>query len=139
MNSTSFWILKTEPSTYSYADLERDKKTQWDGIRNYQARNNLKAMKKGDLCLIYESVGPKELVGTAHVLRAAYPDPKDTNWVCVDIQVDHRLPKSISLAELKKHKTLRHISLVKQSRLSVCPINKNDWEAIHTTSDSNKR
>lgn len=130
-----FWILKTEPSAYSYADLERDQTTRWDGIRNYQARNNLKAMKNGDKCLIYESVGPKELVGTAHVTHEAYPDPKDNAWVAVDIQIGKRLKKPISLAQLKEHPALKEISLVKQSRLSVSPISQKDWDLIANSPD----
>ncbi|MES2504144.1 MAG: EVE domain-containing protein [Myxococcota bacterium] len=124
------WILKTEPSAFSYADLEHDKKTCWDGVRNYQARNHLKSMKKGDDCFIYESVGPKEVVGTAKVSREAYPDPKDPQWVCVDITLGKRLKKAVTLAELKAHPTLKEISLVKQSRLSVCPISEKEWALI---------
>lgn len=130
-----YWILKTEPGAYSYADLEREGQTRWDGVRNYQARNNLKAMKTGDLCLIYESVGPKELVGTAHVIREAYPDPQDPAWVCVDIKLGKRVKKPISLAKLKGHPVLKNISFVKQSRLSVCPISKEDWALIAKISD----
>ena len=130
-----FWILKTEPGAYSYADLERDKVTHWDGVRNYQARNNLKAMKKSDRCLIYESVGPKQIIGTAQVIREAYPDPKDPAWVCVDIGIGQRLSKSVTLEELKKHPVLREISLVKQSRLSVCPVSGKDFEIIANFSD----
>ena len=130
-----YWILKTEPSAYAYTDLERDGHTRWDGVRNYQARNNLKAMKVGDLCLIYESVGPKEIVGTASVIKEAYPDPKDMAWVCVDIKLGKRFKKSISLAELKEHPILKNISLVKQSRLSVCPISEEDWSQIAKISD----
>jgi predicted RNA-binding protein with PUA-like domain len=129
------WILKTEPSAYSYADLERDGQTRWDGVRNYQARNNLKTMEMSDLCLIYESVGPREIVGTARVIKTAYPDPKDINWTCVDIRLEKRLKKPISLAELKEHPVLKNISLVKQSRLSVCPISKEEWAMIAKISD----
>ena len=125
-----YWILKTEPSAYSYADLERDGQTRWDGVRNYQARNNLKTMKKGDQCLIYESVGPKELVGTAQITREAYPDPKDPAWVCVDLKVGKRLQTPINLGQLKNHPILRDISLVKQSRLSVSPIGRQEWDII---------
>lgn len=126
------WILKTEPSAYSYEDLERDGKIHWDGVRNFQARNNLKAMKKGDIVLIYHSVGPKELVGTAMVIKEAYPDPKDDEdrWVNVDIKLGERLKRPVTLAALKEHPKLKNISLVKQSRLSVCPIDKSDWMLI---------
>ena len=133
--SNMHWILKTEPGAYSYADLERDKVTHWDGVRNYQARNNLKAMKQGDLCLIYESVGPKQIVGTAQVLREAYADPKDAHWVVVDIQVGQRLQRPVSLEELKQHPLLKNLSLVKQSRLSVCPVAEENSEIIANFSD----
>lgn len=126
----SHWILKTEPGTYSLDDLKKDRSTFWDGVRNYQARNNLKSMKKGDQCMIYHSVGPKEIVGTATVTKTAYPDPKDMDWVNVDIAFESELKKPVKLAELKEHKTLKDISLVRQGRLSVCPITKGDWDAI---------
>ena len=125
-----YWILKTEPSAYSYADLEHDGQTRWDGVRNYQARNNLRAMKKGDLCLIYESVGPKEIIGTATVIRESYPDSKDTAWVCVDLKLGKRLKRPISLATLKADPVLKNISLVKQSRLGVCPVTQKEWALL---------
>ncbi len=124
------WILKTEPGEYSYADLEHDKTTRWDGVRNYQARNNLRSMKAGEQCLIYESVGPKQIVGTAHVAQTAYPDPKDPNWSVVDIRVGQRLAQPISLETLKNHPVLKELSLVKQSRLSVCPVTDAQFKEI---------
>lgn len=126
----AYWILKTEPSTYSLQDLKKDKTTHWDGVRNYQARNNLKAMKKGDACMIYHSVGPKEIVGEATVIKTAYPDPKDPDWVNVDIKFESEFEAPVKLAQLKEHPTLKDISLVRQGRLSVCPITKADWDAI---------
>jgi len=126
----AYWILKTEPSTYSLENLKKDKSTFWDGVRNYQARNNLKAMKKGDECMIYHSVGPKEIVGTAKVIKTAYPDPKEPDWVNVDLAFESELKKPVHLSQLKEHATLKDISLVKQGRLSVCPITKADWDAI---------
>jgi predicted RNA-binding protein with PUA-like domain len=131
-NAMNYWILKTEPTTYSYEDLERDGKTHWDGVRNFQARNNLKAMKVGDAVLIYHSVGPKELVGSATVVKEAYPDPSDDEdrWVMVDIKPNKRLGRGITLAELKEHPKLKDLSLVKQSRLSVCPVSSDDWKVI---------
>ena len=124
------WILKTEPSEYSYADLEQDKTTRWDGVRNYQARNNLRSMKTGDRCLIYESVGPKQIVGTAYVAQIAYPDPKDPNWSVVDIRAGQRLANPIHLETLKKHSILKELSLVKQSRLSICPVTDAQFREI---------
>ena len=126
----NYWILKTEPSAYSYEDLERDGQTRWDGVRNYQARNNLSQMRFGDHCLIYHSMGPKEIVGAAVIAATAYPDPKDNNWVVVDIKAAKRLGKPVTLSDLKAHPKLKHISLVKQTRLSVCPITKEDWDLI---------
>jgi len=126
----AYWILKTEPSTYSLQDLKKDKSTHWDGVRNYQARNNLKAMKKGDACMIYHSVGPKEIVGEAIVIKTAYPDPKDPDWVNVDLKFESEFETPVKLAQLKEHPTLKDISLVRQGRLSVCPITKSDWDAI---------
>lgn len=133
-----YWILKTEPTTYSLDNLKKDKKTAWDGVRNYQARNNLAAMKKGDRCMIYHSVGPKEIVGTARVEKTAYPDPKagDPRWVCVDIAYDSTFNTPVTLARLKAHPKLAEISLVRQGRLSVCPISKADWDAIMDLSAS---
>jgi len=129
---TNYWILKSEPEAYSFDDLIKDGQTRWDGVRNYQARNNLKNMKIGDECFIYHSVGPKEIVGSAKVVKEAYPDPttKDANWVCVDIKPLNKLKKPVTLAMLKEHPVLQNISLVKQSRLSVCPISKTEWDLI---------
>ncbi len=126
------FILKTEPHAYSFEQLEKDKTTRWDGVRNYQARNNLQSMKVGDLCMIYHSVGPKEIVGTALVVKEAYPDPTsaDPRWASVDIKVGERLKKPVHLEELKNHPLLKDMALVRQSRLSVCPISKKDWDAI---------
>ena len=127
-----YWILKTEPNTYSYDDLVKDKKTFWDGIRNYQARNNLKLMKKGDLCLIYHSVGPKEIVGIAKVVKEFYQDPSTTDdrWVVVDIKAEKKLKKPLHLEVMKNHPTLKDIILVKQSRLSVSPIEEREYKEI---------
>lgn len=125
-----YWILKTEPSAYSFENLERDKTTRWDGVRNYQARNNLRTMELDDLCFIYESVGPKQIIGTATVIRTAYPDPADTAWSCVDIQLEKRIRHPITLEVLKNHPALKEIALVKQSRLSVSPLSLSDYEAL---------
>jgi predicted RNA-binding protein with PUA-like domain len=132
------WLIKTEPETYSWDDLRRDKKTSWDGVRNYTARNNLKAMRKGDLCLVYHSVGPKEIVGIAEVSREAYPDPTveagdpdfKKGWVAVEVKPKQPLPRPVTLAEIKADKLLKHMQLVKQSRLSVCPVTAQQWDAI---------
>ncbi len=127
-----YWIIKTEPNTYSLEDLIKDKITAWDGVRNYQARNNLLAMKKNDLALVYHSVGPKTLVGIAKVVKTAYPDPtaKEGPWFCVDVSFYKRLKRPISLAELKSIPKLSQLSLVKQGRLSVCPVSEEEWNMI---------
>lgn len=127
-----YWILKTEPSTYSIDDLKKDKKTAWDGVRNFQARNNLSKMKPKDCCLIYHSVGPKEIVGMAFVVKEAYPDKTsaDPRWVCVDVAFDRMLPSPVHLEQLKAHQQLCDLSLVRQGRLSVCPISKEEFNAI---------
>jgi predicted RNA-binding protein with PUA-like domain len=128
----AYWLLKTEPGAYSFDDLERDGGTCWDGVRNYQARNNLQAMKKGDKCVIYHSVGPKDAVGIAKVTRTAYQDPEtdDERWVAVDLVFDKRLPRPVSLAEMKAHPVLSAMALVKQSRLSVCPVTGEEFKAL---------
>jgi predicted RNA-binding protein with PUA-like domain len=119
------WILKSEPNAYSWDDLVRDKGTCWSGVRNHTAKNNLKAMKKGERCFIYHSGGPKELIGTAEVSREHYPDPTakpDEGWVAIDVRAREKLVRPVSLAQLKADKTLKKIILVKQSRLSVSPL-----------------
>jgi predicted RNA-binding protein with PUA-like domain len=126
----AYWILKTEPGTYSLDNLKKDRSTFWDGVRNYQARNNLKAMKLNDHCMIYHSVGPKEVVGTARVTKTAYADPKNLDWVNVDIAFESELDKPVKLAEIKANTKLQNIALVRQGRLSVCPVTKDEWDAI---------
>jgi len=128
----AYWLLKTEPGAYSFDDLERDGGTCWDGVRNYQARNNLQSMRKGDKCVIYHSVGPKDAVGIAKVTRTAYQDPgtDDERWVAVDLVFDKRLPRRVSLAEMKVHPVLSAMALVKQSRLSVCPVTGEEFKAL---------
>jgi predicted RNA-binding protein with PUA-like domain len=134
----ALWLIKSEPETYSFDDLVRDKKTSWDGVRNYTARNNLKAMKKGDLCLVYHSVGPKEIVGIAEVTKEAYPDPTlpasdpeaKKGWVSVEVKAKQKLKRPFTLAEVKAHATLKNMQLVKQSRLSVAPVTQGEWDEI---------
>ncbi|MBN4077470.1 EVE domain-containing protein [Sulfobacillus acidophilus] len=134
----SYWILKTEPGAYSFENLVRDKKTVWDGVRNYQARNNLRLIKKNDICFIYHSVGPKELVGSAKVVKEAYQDPStsDERWVVVEIKPLKAFAKAIKLAQLKEHPVLSEMQLVKQSRLSVCPLNKKQGQIILSLSEA---
>lgn len=126
------WILKTEPSSYSIADLKRDGKTIWDGVRNYQARNNLKSMKVGDLAMIYHSVGPREIVGIARVTKGAFDEATNDkgDWVAVEVEFSEELKQTISLQTLKQDASLQDLSLIKQSRLSVCPVTKEQWLKI---------
>lgn len=128
----SFWLARSEPSKYSWDDLVRDGSTYWDGVRNYQARNNLQAMAKGDLVLFYHSVVGTEIVGIARVTRTAYPDPTsdDPRWVVVDLDAHKPLERPVSLAEIKSDPALADMALVRQSRLSVMPVDKRDFERI---------
>ena len=132
------WMLKSEPETYSYDQLVKDKETAWTGVRNYTARIHLNAMKKGDRCFFYHSGGPKEVVAVAEVTKPAYPDatanadPEEAKkgWVCVDIKPVATLKRAVTLAELKKHKTLSKMQLVKMSRLSVSPVTEAEAKAL---------
>ena len=128
----SFWIVKQEPSKYSWKQFEKDGSTYWDGVRNYQARNNLKAMNKGDLVLFYHSVIGKEIVGIAKVIRQFYPDPTtdDDRWVVVDLKPIKPFKVPVSLDEIKGHKELTEIALIKQSRLSVMPVTKKEFQVL---------
>ena len=127
-----YWIAKSEPYKYSWENMLKDKITNWDGVRNYQARNNLKAMKKGDQVFFYHSNEGKEIVGVTEVLREHYQDPTtdDDRWVVVDLKVKKSLKRSISLAEIKKVPILSKMSLIKQSRLSVLEIEKKHFDRI---------
>ena len=129
----NYWLLKSEPSTWSWDDQSKVKKEMWDGVRNYQARNNLMKMKKGDLCFFYHSVNEKKIVGIVEVVKEHYPDPTDkTNkFVVVDIKTKKKLKKSVSLKQIKSQKKLSHLALIKQSRLSVMPIDEESWYLIN--------
>ncbi len=129
----NYWLLKSEPSTWSWDDQSKVKKEMWDGVRNYQARNNLMKMKKGDLCFFYHSVNEKKIVGIVEVVKEHYPDPTDiTNkFVVVDIKTKKKLKNSVSLKQIKSQKKLSHLALIKQSRLSVMPIDEGSWYLIN--------
>src|SRR5882762_4300976 len=122
------WLMKTEPGTFSWTDLEKVKTTVWDGVRNFQARNNLKAMKKGDVVLFYHSMDDKAVIGLARVSAEAYPDPKDKSWTVVDITAWKKLKRPVSLAEVKATKSLSNMVLVKNSRLSVQPVKEEEFD-----------
>lgn len=128
----NYHLVKTEPEAYSFETLLKEGKTIWDGVRNYQARNNLKAMKKGDKVLVYHSVSDKEIVGIAEVSKEHYPDPTDKTgvWVVVELIPVKKFKKPFTLDEIKKEKKLSDLPLIKQSRLSVMPISKNKFDYI---------
>jgi predicted RNA-binding protein with PUA-like domain len=113
----------------------RDKKTGWDGVRNFQARNNLKAMKKGDLTFIYHSMDDKAVVGIAKITKEGYPDPKDKDWVAVEISPEKKLKRPVTLAEVKADKRLTDMVLVKSSRLSVQPVTAAEFDMIVALSE----
>ena len=127
-----YWIMKTEPNAYSFEDLVREGSTEWDGVRNYQARNNMRAMSVGDLVLIYHSVGPKEFVGIARVSAEAHPDSTtdDERWECVDVEPVGPLETPVDLATVKSDPRLEDIALVKHSRLSVAPLTAGEFRHI---------
>ena len=133
----NYWLVKTEPSTFSWDNLVRDKKTGWDGVRNFQARNNLKAMKKGDLVFFYHSADDKSIVGIAKVIKENYPDPKDNEWVAVEIAPVKKLKKPLTLAQIKADKRLTNMVLVKSSRLSVQPVRAEEFDLIVALSEVN--
>jgi predicted RNA-binding protein with PUA-like domain len=126
------WLVKSEPDKYSWDDLVRDGSTYWDGVRNAQARNNLRAMAVGDLVLYYHSNEGKEVVGVAKVKKTAYQDPttEDERWVVVDLVPVKAFTESVTLTEIKAAPKLADVALIKQSRLSVMPIEKKHFDAI---------
>lgn len=128
----SYWLVKSEPSAYSWDDLVEDGGTYWDGVRNAQARNNLRTMRVGDLVLYYHSVEGKDVVGVARVTRTAYRDPttEDDRWVVVDLVPVQPLAEPVTLAQIKADAKLAGIPLVTQSRLSVMPIGKPAFDRI---------
>jgi predicted RNA-binding protein with PUA-like domain len=132
----NYWLVKSEPDTFSWDDLVRDKKTVWDGVRNFQARNNLKNMKKGDLAFFYHTGEDKAIVGIGKIIKEGYPEPKDNNWIAVDIAPDKKLKKPVTLAQIKADKRLVNMVLVKASRLSVQPVKAEEFDLILALSES---
>lgn len=131
----NYWLVKSEPGTYSFDDLVRDKKTTWDGVRNFQARNNLKAMKKGDSVLFYHSMDDKAVVATATISKEHFPDPKDKDWVAVELAAGKKLKKPVTLAQIKADKRLADMVLVKSSRLSVQPVKEAEYGIVLSLSE----
>jgi predicted RNA-binding protein with PUA-like domain len=127
-----YWLAKSEPKKYSWNDFVSEGRDYWDGVRNYQARNNLSAMKIGDRVLFYHSVTGKEVVGIAEVVREAYQDPTtdDERWVAVDMAPVEKLARPVTLADIKAEPALAEVALVKQSRLSVVPLLASEYRKI---------
>ena len=126
----NYWLLKTEAAKYSWKDLLRDKRTFWNGVRNYQARINLRNMKVGDLAFFYYSVDEKQILGVAKVIRTAYPDKDDPDWVMVDIEPVKRLKIPVTLEMIKNCIDLNGMAMLKLSRLSVSPLRKAEFQKI---------
>jgi len=128
----NYWLLKSEPSTWSWEDQEKAGVDMWDGVRNYQARNNLMKMNKKDLCFFYHSVTEKQIIGIVEVVKEYYPDPTDPSgkFVVTDVKAKKKLKRPVSLKEIKSNNKLSGVALVKQSRLSVLPLTKKEWEEI---------
>ena len=127
-----YWLLKSEPDAWSWDNQVKEGASMWDGVRNYQARNNLKKMKKNDLCFFYHSVTEKSIVGIVKVVKEYYPDPTDKTdrFVVVDVKATKKLKNPVSLDQIKENSKLQDIALVKQSRLSVMPLKKTEWDII---------
>ena len=127
-----YWLLKSEPDAWSWDNQVKEGASMWDGVRNYQARNNLKEMKKNDLCFFYHSVTERSIVGIVKVVKEYYSDPTDKTdrFVVVDVKAIKKLKNPVSLDQIKENKKLKNIALIKQSRLSVMPLNKIEWEEI---------
>ncbi len=127
-----YWLVKSEPEAYSWADLVKDGKTAWTGVRNFQARNNLALMKVGDPVLFYHSVSEKAVVGLATVEREAYPDPTidDARWQAVDLVPSRDFKEPVTLDQIKKDQRLENLALLRQSRLSVLPLKSEEYDII---------
>jgi predicted RNA-binding protein with PUA-like domain len=128
----NYWLVKSEPHKYSWEKFNEDGRTFWDGVRNYQARNNLKAMAEGDLVLFYHSNEGKHVVGIAKVVKEFYQDPttEDPNWVVVDLSPVEGLKNPVTLEQIKAEESLKDISLVRQGRLSVMPLKAEEFDKI---------
>ncbi len=128
----NYWLVKSDPETYSWSKMKSDKRTFWDGVRNFQARNYLKEMKVGDLVLFYHSQSDKSIVGITKVVKEHYPDPTtdDKRWVVVDLEAVEDLKQPVTLEQIKQNPVLSNIPLVKQQRLSVMPLTKEQYNEI---------
>lgn len=128
----NYWLLKSEPSTWSWDDQVKEGVDYWDGVRNYQAQNNMKQMKVGDCAFFYHSVKEKQVVGIVEIVKEYYPDPTDESgkFIAVDIKPVKSVPHPVTLAQIKAHPDLQNLALIRQSRLSVMPIDSKSWEII---------
>ena len=128
------WLLKSDPEKYCWDDLVKEKKTAWTGVRNFQARNFLRAMKKGDQAFFYHSQSERAIVGVVEIIKAAYPDPtaKEGDWICVDLKPFDRWNEGVSLCRIREAPTLQGVLLIRQSRLSVMPIEEAAWKCIQS-------
>jgi predicted RNA-binding protein with PUA-like domain len=129
----SLWLIKSEPSVYPFSQLMQDGRARWDGIRSFEARNNLRSMKPGDLCLYYHSVEEKAVVGIAEVVRAAYHDPtakKQEDWSVVDLKPVRPLAAPVPLADIKRTRALAQMALLRQPRLSVTPVSPAEYKQL---------
>ena len=128
----NYWLIKSEPFKYSWDQFVKDGQTFWDGVRNYQARNNLKAMQKGDLLFWYHSNEGMEIIGIAKVIKEYYQDPttEDPNWVVIDVKPVIKLKKPVSLAQVKATASLSQMALVRLGRLSVQPVTEDEWNIV---------
>lgn len=125
----SYWLMKSEPESYSWSNLVRDRGTEWDGVRNNAARLHLRAMKKGDLAFFYHSMSDKAVVGIMRIAREAQPDPKDGAWVSVRVEPVEPIGP-VTLAQIKAEPRLSKMELIRQSRLSVAPVSDEEWAVV---------
>lgn len=128
----NYWLVKSDPDTYGWPEMKKDKETFWDGVRNYAARKNMNAMQKGDLVLFYHSQSDKTVVGVTKVVKESYQDPttEDERWVAVDLAYESEFKTPVTLADIKATPKLQDIALVRQSRLSVMPLSKAEYDLI---------
>ncbi|HET8534322.1 MAG TPA: EVE domain-containing protein [Sphingomicrobium sp.] len=124
------WLMKSEPSSYSWQDLVRDGSTEWDGVRNNAARLHLKAMKRGDEAFFYHSMDERAVIGVMRIAREAAPDPRDRDWVSVKVEPVRELDRPVTLKEIKAEPRLAKMELIRQSRLSVAPVREEEWAVV---------
>jgi predicted RNA-binding protein with PUA-like domain len=126
----AYWLMKSEPSSYSWQDLVRDGSTEWDGVRNNAARLHLKAMKRGDEAFFYHSMDERAVIGVMRIVREAAPDPKDSDWVSVKVEPGRPLQRPVTLKDIKAEPKLAKMELIRQSRLSVAPVRDEEWDLV---------